>query len=251
MLRLLISFDADLDLLDLAAEQGNAVPWIVPKDAQPGDACAFSHLGEGITHLGELRSNATKNDEPPWKGRYTAEVWRVAALQEPVTHDELAEAFPDWKWPTYPRMYTSVDGALAVHLMDHFGDQTAPLLYDIDEYVATEGRLHLRRHFVRERNLEIVHAKRKHVFGKYGRLCCEVCGFDFAATYGELGKDFCEVHHLQPMSQRFEESETRLEDLAVVCSNCHRMLHRRGLISLASLRDMLRSGAKVIPQNEV
>jgi 5-methylcytosine-specific restriction protein A len=53
-----------------------------------------------------------------------------------------------------------------------------------------------------------------------------VCGFDFAGVYGPRGSNFCEVHHLKPLSDVHSEVETRLQDLAIVCSNCHRMLHR-------------------------
>jgi predicted HNH restriction endonuclease len=63
-----------------------------------------------------------------------------------------------------------------------------------------------------------------------GRLCCEVpgCGFDFESVYGDIGRDFAEVHHLMPLSDMSSPTVTRLEDLAVVCSNCHRMIHRGG-----------------------
>lgn len=57
---------------------------------------------------------------------------------------------------------------------------------------------------------------------------CQVCGFDFGRVYGELGEGFIEVHHKTPISTLLEESEINPDtDLAVVCSNCHRMLHRR------------------------
>ena len=63
-----------------------------------------------------------------------------------------------------------------------------------------------------------------------GGLQCEVpgCGFDFFLTYGEIGRDFAIVHHLKPLAARDEGEETRLEDLAIVCANCHAMVHRGG-----------------------
>lgn len=64
-----------------------------------------------------------------------------------------------------------------------------------------------------------------------GRLICEVprCGFDFHEKYGELGGGYAEVHHLTPLSQvSVEGVENNLNDLAVVCSNCHAMIHRGG-----------------------
>ncbi|MFL9828744.1 HNH endonuclease [Rhodoplanes sp. SY1] len=64
-----------------------------------------------------------------------------------------------------------------------------------------------------------------------GRLICEVphCGFEFRATYGELGVGFAEVHHLKPLSEAPANGRSvRLSELAVVCANCHRMIHRNG-----------------------
>lgn len=56
---------------------------------------------------------------------------------------------------------------------------------------------------------------------------CMVCGFDFERTYGLLGKDYIEVHHIRPLSDQQEEVEIDPEnDLICVCANCHRMLHR-------------------------
>jgi len=62
---------------------------------------------------------------------------------------------------------------------------------------------------------------------KDGRLRCEVpgCGFDFEAVYGGLGTGFAEVHHLSPLAKMDGPVETTLNDLAVVCANCHRMIH--------------------------
>lgn len=56
---------------------------------------------------------------------------------------------------------------------------------------------------------------------------CNICGFDFEVTYGELGKAFIEVHHIKPLATL--DSEVTIDpntDLICVCSNCHRMLHR-------------------------
>jgi 5-methylcytosine-specific restriction protein A len=61
----------------------------------------------------------------------------------------------------------------------------------------------------------------------HGTECC-VCGFDFGASYGQLGEGFVEIHHLTPVSQmaapRPVDPTTELRPL---CSNCHRMVHRK------------------------
>ena len=60
---------------------------------------------------------------------------------------------------------------------------------------------------------------------------CQACGFKFEKMYGDLGAGFIECHHLDPLSEREgQERLTTLEDLTVLCSNCHRMIHRRAMV---------------------
>jgi 5-methylcytosine-specific restriction protein A len=58
---------------------------------------------------------------------------------------------------------------------------------------------------------------------------CRVCGIDFAHVYGELGEHYIEAHHLTPISS-IQEGEILPQDVhtdfAVLCANCHRMVHR-------------------------
>ena len=67
---------------------------------------------------------------------------------------------------------------------------------------------------------------------------CMACGFNFEGKYGVHGKNFIEVHHLKPISRNFEKSNVDPnKDLVVVCSNCHRMIHRNK-INILSLEDL-------------
>jgi 5-methylcytosine-specific restriction endonuclease McrA len=76
---------------------------------------------------------------------------------------------------------------------------------------------------------------------------CQACGFDFGKACGQLGLGYIECHHLNPLSERPEEAwtaelRTRLGDVAVLCSNCHRMVHRRRpALTIAELRAALAS----------
>ena len=57
---------------------------------------------------------------------------------------------------------------------------------------------------------------------------CSICGFDFEKTYGEIGRGFIEVHHIKPLFSKEEEvTVDPKNDLICICSNCHRMIHRR------------------------
>lgn len=100
-----------------------------------------------------------------------------------------------------------------------------------DEVAAVEGR---RReamvvHRTREARLRAAKIQQALAAGN-GRLRCEVpgCGFEFASVYGELGDEFAIVHHRSALGGRTAPSKTRLEDLAIVCANCHAMIHRGG-----------------------
>ncbi|WP_371514390.1 HNH endonuclease [Arenibacter sp. NBRC 103722] len=85
-------------------------------------------------------------------------------------------------------------------------------------------------------------AKKNSYFKSNGKLDCEVCGFDFYLKYGELGKGFIECHHKTPLSELEPNTETKLSDLALVCSNCHRMLHKEiSTLSISTLKEILNS----------
>ena len=60
-----------------------------------------------------------------------------------------------------------------------------------------------------------------------GKIFCEVCGFDFSEMYGELGKDYIEAHHIKPISEMSENEKTDINDIVLLCSNCHSMIHRK------------------------
>ncbi|MDG0800842.1 HNH endonuclease [Pectobacterium polaris] len=98
---------------------------------------------------------------------------------------------------------------------------------DIDqEAMGVEGNPRFRAHIQRERNSKIIKEKKRIILREKGHLKCEVCNFDFFEFYGEDGYGFCEVHHLIPLHKSDGATITKLSDLAIVCSNCHRIIHR-------------------------
>ncbi|MFJ5653776.1 HNH endonuclease [Streptomyces microflavus] len=106
--------------------------------------------------------------------------------------------------------------------------QPAPLAEDEDlddDVGAPEGRVLYRRHRTRERNKGLRRKKIGSVLKRGGTLSCEACGFDFGKVYGERGEGYIECHHVVPLHEA-GEGTTKLADLALICSNCHRMIHR-------------------------
>jgi 5-methylcytosine-specific restriction enzyme A len=91
---------------------------------------------------------------------------------------------------------------------------------------APEGRLLTRQHVYRERNRKLVQRKKQQVLRDRGKLECEACGFDFARAYGAHGDGFIECHHTKPVATLRANDRTHLKDLALLCANCHRMIHR-------------------------
>ena len=73
---------------------------------------------------------------------------------------------------------------------------------------------------------------------------CAVCGFDFAKTYGDLGKGFIEVHHVVPLYSLQEETVPNpATDMVCLCPNCHRMIHRKkdGIMTVEELKRVVES----------
>lgn len=58
---------------------------------------------------------------------------------------------------------------------------------------------------------------------------CQACGLALHERYGELGRGYIEAHHLKPLSSLTEGVPVTYNievDFAVLCANCHRMIHR-------------------------
>lgn len=116
--------------------------------------------------------------------------------------------------------------AFAIRAAVELPPNEQPPVTDDDEMAeAPEGRLLSRLHRFRERNRKLVERRKAKTLQRVGHLSCEVCEFDFQQRYGDRGKGFIEAHHTKPIETLTDGSKTKLEDLALVCSNCHRMIH--------------------------
>jgi 5-methylcytosine-specific restriction enzyme A len=96
-----------------------------------------------------------------------------------------------------------------------------------EDFEADEGRILTAIHKRRERQPILIKKKKEEVKTQTGTLRCEVCSFDFSASYGGHGEGFAECHHGRPVSAMAPGEKTKLSDLHIVCANCHRMIHRQ------------------------
>lgn len=118
------------------------------------------------------------------------------------------------------------------------------LLFDENIFVS-EGRKKTVTVQVYERS-KLLRKKAIDFYTQNGKIVCQACGFDFYSVYGSLGRGYIEIHHQKPVYQ-YEETDflqliaEAMEDLIPLCSNCHRMVHRkRGkLVSLKKLKEIL------------
>ena len=104
-----------------------------------------------------------------------------------------------------------------------------------------EGKIIERKHKARERNSLVVTIAKQNFKKKYGKLYCQICKFDFESTYGQIGKDFIEGHHTIAVSDMKQDHKTKPEDIAILCSNCHRMVHKkRPWLTMTQLKKILK-----------
>ena len=99
--------------------------------------------------------------------------------------------------------------------------EVKPAIPEPEPYDKLEGKKHEATVTKYERD----QGNRTECIAHYGYVC-QVCGLNFEQAYGELGKNFIEVHHLHPVSQG-ERKVDPIKDLIPLCSNCHSMIHRQ------------------------
>jgi len=128
-----------------------------------------------------------------------------------------------WEYMSEPERMHALAHAVRASLLK----QAVASLNSTDlEVLSTQaGMPHALAHLHREQDGRARSLRIDTALSMEGALRCEVCEFDFAHVYGELGKEYIEVHHVRPLHEP-GPANTRPEDLALLCSNCHRMIHR-------------------------
>ncbi len=128
-----------------------------------------------------------------------------------------------------------------------------PLARDTDDEeltVAAEGDSRYVLALRRERSRALRQSKIDSLERDSRPVACEVCGFDFFVQYGELGRAYIEVHHRTPLHVS-GATDSRLDDLAVLCANCHRMIHRTGWITVEELHAVTLGAKSPAPRTEL
>ncbi|QAY36076.1 hypothetical protein ETN89_12620 [Photobacterium damselae subsp. damselae] len=103
---------------------------------------------------------------------------------------------------------------------------------DIDEITPSkvtdsEGKFRYVLHKRRERSSALRKAKVEHFLTTNDFIHCELCRVNLNDKYpSSLSEGYIEVHHIKPISTLAEHTPTHIDDLILLCPNCHRMVHR-------------------------
>ena len=109
-----------------------------------------------------------------------------------------------------------------------------------EEVYGVEGRILTRIHVYKERDRGFVRRTKNHYRNLRGRLTCECCGLDPINVYGGAGERCLEAHHKIPIEELQPDSITSVNDMAIVCATCHRIIHsERPCIPVEDLADRL------------
>ena len=130
--------------------------------------------------------------------------------------------------------------ARGYEILDRRGDAEKKIVEEDDESAFPEGHERYSWHRKLERDAKIAKKAKAKRLAVTGSLTCEVCATDFATKYGTRGEGFIEAHHIKPVAALDGKEKTAIKDFALVCSNCHRMLHRgKKLISVHQLKHIV------------
>ena len=172
--------------------------------------------------------------------RYEGQTDKTKELQSIRFKKELKSEFKS-VFPEPVGSFTIQHGVDVNHFV--FNHEVIEIQYpEEEEKEYSEGRVAYRKHKTRERNPKVIKdAKKRFMRNNNGRLYCESCGFDFFEVYGDRGEDFIEGHHTKLVSELTDVDKTKVEDIAMLCSNCHRMVHRKPILTVEELSKLLKT----------
>lgn len=95
-----------------------------------------------------------------------------------------------------------------------------------EEITGKEGRILTRVHAYKERDRKFAARAKKHYKIKNGgKLWCVACDLKPELLYDDRGERCIEAHHKIPIEELQPDSIVHVDDMAMVCASCHRVIH--------------------------
>jgi 5-methylcytosine-specific restriction protein A len=210
-----------------------------------GDMFFLMRLGvepKGIIGCGYISS--PPYDLPHWDEVKAAEgkttlrtdlLFKSLAETPILSLDYLQDKYPNYKWTPQVGGLTIPDEIASELLSLIMSDERFKFHQESEKEVRVyaEGKIKT----VTYRTYDRSPAARQACIEHYG-YNCSVCGFSFEEAFGDLGRNYIEVHHLKQVADAGGEYTINpITDLRPVCANCHRMLHKkRPALSIEELK---------------
>lgn len=193
------------------SESPDTTAFWLPDDCRKGDRVLYFVGGRLnlFVGTGRIESNWKPGRSGLWKGEWYCDTSPIRLFRDPVPGADVltATGFP------IPRDASRIEGKVASSVWNAARRKPLTQVETAVEGAATESRSKQRNPRLRRTAL----ARAKGV--------CEVCHVNYRAVAGGLGERCLVVHHKNQLKDIDQPVETRVEDLAVVCANCHMMIH--------------------------
>jgi len=218
--------------------------WNVTKAAQPNDTVLI-YLNDPVSAFIASatigRISECPDDLSQWKDKPCAWLVDVMMLPEIVTRKQAQERFPDWRYLNRPTAACIPNDTTSSEMVDRLLDFLqlgSPLPERYSNPTDIEGLKVEYTSFTRTRSRRL----RDLAFNESNGICC-VCKQDFTKLLDGNGVRVLQVHHRQQLSSVDTPSVTSLNDLAVVCANCHLLLHLdpKRALAVEALQEMLQA----------
>ncbi len=230
---LVIAYESDTRRLLRAIELGwddshpDDVAFALPDQAKKGDRILYFVGGKFQYYFGQgtVTSNWRLAKTGPWKGQYYARTTPMRDFPDPIPGQDV-EAATGFRIPRSKGL-VPVDLESAV-----WRAARGRKLIQVEramEGATTEARSKYRNAKLRESALQ------------QARGICEGCGVNYWKKAGGLGRHCLVVHHKKQLKDTDQPRETKLSELAVLCGNCHLLVHANQdkALSIGQLRRIL------------
>ena len=231
---LVIAYESDTRRLKRAMELGwddsnpNDNAFWFPDDAKKGDRVLYFVGGKFQYYFGYAKviQNWRVGQSGPWKGVEYLRTTELRDLPEPIPgHDvEVATGFAT------PRRKCVVPADLEQAVWTAARGKPLIQVERAMEGATTEARS-------RHRNAKLRQSALQQAQG-----FCEGCEVNYWKRAGGLGRHCLVVHHKNQLKDTDQPKETKLSELAVLCGNCHLLVHsnRDRALTIPQLRRILK-----------